>query len=88
MVRTDHEIADLVREYFSSNRFDGIGLTVLDREVRRSGEEWRVPVHPTEEPVKMSPYYEYLADIEGDIEDNEREFVFLVPAEPFAVSCD
>jgi hypothetical protein len=86
MIKDEQEIAGMVREYLGKNRFDGIGLTVIDREVSRTGEEWRVPVHPTFEPEKMSPYYEYLADIEGEIEDNEKEFVFLVPGEPMVES--
>ena len=84
MNKAPDEVANLVRGYFDRTQFDGINMVVLDDEVRLDGLEWRIPVHPSTEPDKRYPFYEYLADIEGELESNEHLSVFLVPADPVA----
>ena len=81
MINNRQEVVDDIRNRFARTPFDGIGLTVVDEEVYLEGSEWQIPVHPSVEPAKRYPFYEYLADIEGEL-DHDQINVFLVPAEP------
>jgi hypothetical protein len=71
-----------VQGYLQHVHLDGITLEV-DPEVVQKGEfSWRVCVRPSEEPTDRIEYYEALADVEMELEEQEQLQVWLVPGDP------
>jgi hypothetical protein len=75
-------VADAVRKYIKDRHPGGATLEVVEQDVREEKYWWYVPVRPSVEPVKRYEYYETLADVEGELQDNEHLTVLLVPAAP------
>lgn len=68
-----------VRKYLADFSLGGITLEVLDQGVRHEESWWYVPVRPSQEPAKRYQYYEALADVEGELEEQEKLTVVLIP---------
>jgi hypothetical protein len=74
-------VARLVREYLKNRRPDGVTLEVDEPGIRKEPYWWSVPVRPSSEPSKRYEYYETLAEVEEEIEEQEQLKVFLVPSD-------
>jgi hypothetical protein len=73
-------VAEAVRKYLEDRHPSGLTLEVDEQGVRQEQYWWYVPVRPSQEPPKLFEYYEALAEVEGEIEENENLTVLLVPA--------
>ena len=64
---------------------EAIKITVIGDQISHINGRWYVPVIPTPTPKNMYSLYDNFADVEIDLEDNERLLVTLIPdldAEP------
>jgi hypothetical protein len=75
-------VVEHVREALHKHQPSGTTMEVLEDEVRRKGDWWYVPVRPDVEFPKTYQYYEFLADVEGELQDDQGLDVLLVPAAP------
>ncbi|MDQ2687134.1 MAG: hypothetical protein M3Y28_04630 [Armatimonadota bacterium] len=75
-------VGKLVRHYLEGQHPEGITIAVLDDAIRRQDDYWYVPVQPDRQPPKMYAYYEALAEVEGELEENDSLNVLLVPTVP------
>lgn len=73
-------IAQVVRDYIRDRHPGGITLEVVEQGVRHEDYWWYVPIRPSKEPQKRYEFYETLADVENELEENEHLKVLLVPA--------
>lgn len=80
--QNQHTVAQAVREHIDNHRINGITLEVVEPDIRREEHWWSVPVRLSAEPPKLSEYFEALADVEGDLEENEQLKVLLLPMMP------
>jgi hypothetical protein len=62
-----------------------VTLEILERDVRKIDDWWRVPVRPSALPTRMFDYYEALADLENDLQENDQINVLFATAEPEGV---
>lgn len=83
---TEKDVAGLVRRYLQKQArpeaMSGITLDVLDDQIYREKDHWRVPVLASAPPRWMYPYYEVLAEVETDLEEKEKLNVLFVPLVP------
>jgi hypothetical protein len=83
MTADRQQIAEIVRKHIQQQPpLDGITLAVLDDEVRAENKWWYVPVLPSRQPERVSPYYDLLATVEEEILRDEDLDVFLIPTLP------
>src|SRR5438445_12935934 len=75
-------VARKVAEYLENRRPGGMTLEVDPQRIRKREHEWQVVVRPSEEPPKLSEYYEALADVETALEAREQLKVWLVTGDP------
>ena len=73
------EVAGVVRDYLTRTPYDGLSIEVLDKKVRRINGWWYVPVQPSSNVDRVTPYYEYLAEIEEQIDEERQLNILLVP---------
>ncbi len=71
----------MVRRYIGNHPELTIPVEVIDKSVRRDGDFWYVSIRPGGE-VRPRPYvyYDVLAEVEGEIEENEHLNIMLVPS--------
>ena len=75
-------VAQKVREYLVDRHPGGITLNVVDDDVIRYDNWWRVPVRPSAWPARLFEYYETLAEVEGDLQEREHLDVLIATGEP------
>jgi hypothetical protein len=56
-----------------------LAVKVVPEGVRQDGDWWTVPVRAAEEPKRQWRYYEFLAGIESELEEEDGVNVLLVP---------
>lgn len=78
------QVAEKVQSYLVNKRPGGVFLEVVEEDIRKVDEWWRVPVRPSAWPARMFEYYEALAEVESDIQENERLNILLATGEPKA----
>jgi hypothetical protein len=76
------EIIKLVRQSLENRHPQGIAIDVIEEGIRRQNGSWYVPVRPSVQPPKTFEYYEALAEVESELEENEQVSVLLVPSLP------
>lgn len=76
------DIVERVRDALRKHQPPGTAVEVLEDEVRRERRWWYVPVRSDAEFPKTYQYYEFLADVEGELQDDQGLDVLLVPAVP------
>ncbi len=81
---TKQEIAQVVRERLVNCRPGGVTLEVVEDDIRRIDGWWRVPVRPSVWPARMYEYYEALAEIEADIQEQRHLDILLSTGEPLS----
>ena len=82
---TRGEIAQRIHERLQGARFAGVTLEVMENDIRRFDDWWRVPVRPNAWPTRMFEYYEALAELESDLQENDGINVLFATAEPAGV---
>ena len=76
------EIAAIVRKRLD-NALLGDIYFVVDEERIQTGANWyRVPIRPSRLPKKLFQLYEYLAEFEVEIAEQEKINILLVSGEP------
>jgi hypothetical protein len=78
----EQTIAQVVRDYIRDRHPDGVTLDVVDEGVHKIDYWWRVPVRPSAEPPHTFEYYDALAEVEGQIQEDKQLNILLVPALP------
>ena len=79
---TKQEVAQKVRERLTIVTPGGVTLHVVDEDVYKVDEWWRVPVRPSRWPRRMSDFYEDLAIVEDDIQEREHLNILLATGMP------
>ena len=83
MNETDKEqVAQAVRERLDNCRPGGVTSEVVEDDIQRVDGWWRVPVRPSVWPARMYEYYEALAEIEADIQEQRHLNILLSTGEP------
>lgn len=76
------EIARRVQDHLRDRRPGGVRLKVVEAGIRKVDHWWRVPVRPSALPARLFEYYEALAEVEAELQENERLNVVLATGEP------
>jgi hypothetical protein len=76
------EVARKVRERLMGVQPGGVTLHVVDDDVYKVDNWWRVPVRPSRWPKRMSDFYEDLAEVEEDIQEREHLNILLATGQP------
>jgi hypothetical protein len=79
---TKAQVAAKVRQYIKKRRPGGVSLEVVDDDIQKVDDWWRVPVRPSEWPEKRYAYYEELAEIEEELDSREHLNIMLATGEP------
>ncbi len=74
--------AQRVRECLQNYSLPGVTLCVHEEDVHLRNGYWRVPVRPSIQPSNISAFYELLADVEGELQDDAGLNITLTTAEP------
>ena len=75
-------VAAKVRRYIQNRPPGGVTLEVIEEGVRKVDNWWRVPVRPGAWPANRCEYYDALAEIEDEIQENENLDILIATAEP------
>lgn len=74
------EIIQRVNHYLQPHQSAEMTIEIVEKAVRADGDWWYVPIRPTTRDPITYNYYGVLADIEGEIKQNEHVDVLLVPS--------
>ena len=80
MATASKDIIQRVNRYLEPHQSAEMAIEVVERFVRADGDWWYVPVRPTTHNSITYSYFGVLADIEGEIKQNEHIDVLLVPS--------
>ncbi len=83
-VMTPEELAEIVRPRLAGRHPGGATLDVLTSGIRHEQEWWYVPIVPDRELARRYEYYETLADVERELQQQENLTVLFVPTTPDA----
>lgn len=75
------DVARKVRDRLRDVRPAGLTLELLEEGIRQIDDWWRVPVRPSAEPIRLFEYYEAIAELESELQENERINVVFATAE-------
>ena len=73
-------IVDKLTQYLDSPRFANLHVELVGTGIRKDGDWWYVPVRRTEQTPRTYEYYDLLASVEQEIEDQDHINVMLVPS--------
>lgn len=76
------EVALRVRPYVTRRHIGDIALRVDDGRIHLRNGYWNIPVRPSRWPNPLFPYYETLAEIEDEVQEQEGLKVTLASGEP------
>ena len=76
------KMAQKVRERLVGVTPGSVTLSVVDADVYRTGEYWRVPVNFNRWPERTFELYEALAEVEDDIQEREHFNILLATGVP------
>ena len=82
MIDSTARILQIVREHLERRPYERGPRPTVALEPERDGEYWFIPVSTDRQPANTFDYYEYLAEVEGEIEEEEELNVVLVPCYP------
>jgi hypothetical protein len=77
--QNERTVAQEVRRYLADHHPDGVTFDVIEGAIRKEEHWWYVPIRPSVEPTKRYQYYEILADVEAELDENEQLKVLLAP---------
>jgi hypothetical protein len=75
-------VAELVRHYLKDYHPNSTTLEVIEQKIQKEKSWWNVPIRVSVEPPKYDPFFEALAHVQIQLEDNENLTVFLAPIFP------
>ena len=55
-----------------------------DAGIQLRNDYWRIPIRPSREPDPLFPYYEALADLEDEVQENEGIKVTIASGNPLS----
>ena len=73
-------IKELVGKYLETHQPSDYRLNTVG--LRRDGDYYYVVVQPSREDIRSYDYYNILAEVEGEIEEQKKVNILLVPALP------
>ena len=76
------DIADRVRPYVAKKTVGDITLWMDEASIRLQNNYWRIPIRPSREPEPLFPYFEALADLEEEVQENEGIRVTIASGDP------
>ena len=79
---TPQEVAARVRPYVTERHIGDITLQVDDARIHLRNGYWNIPIRPSHWPDPLFPYYEVLAEIEDQVQENEGLKVTFASGEP------
>ncbi len=79
---SSQEVALRVRPYVTGRHVGDIALQVDDTRIYLRNGYWNIPVRPSRWPNPLFPYYETLAEIEDEVQEQEGLKVTLASGEP------
>lgn len=79
---TAADVAERVRPYIDTFRVGNITLHLVEPGIYVFHGYWRIPVRPSHEPEPLFPYYEALANLEQELQDETGLKVSLSSGEP------
>ena len=77
-----NEVALRVRPYVVGRHLGDIALSLDAARIHLRNGYWNIPVRPSRWPNPLFPYYEMLADIEDEVQENEGLKVTIASREP------
>ncbi len=81
---TPQEVATRVRPYITTRHIGDIALEVDDARIHLRNGYWNIPIRPSRWPDPLFPYYEALAEIEDQVQEQEGLKVTIASGEPLA----
>ncbi len=79
---TKEVVAEKVRAELKHVQVNGVTLEVVDADVYKVDNWWRVPVRPSRWPKRMFELYEALAEVEDDLQEREHLNILLATGYP------
>ena len=79
---TATDVANRVRPYVTKKTIGDITLSVDEARIHLRNGYWRIPIRPSREPNPHFPYYEALADLEDEVQENEGLKVTIASGNP------
>jgi hypothetical protein len=79
---TATDVASRVRPYVAKKTIGDITLSMDDARIHLRNGYWRIPIRPSREPDPLFPYYEALADLEDEVQENEGIKVTIASGNP------
>ena len=81
-ILSPHDVALRVRPYITGRHIGDIALRLDDDRIHLRNGYWNIPVRPSRWPDTLFPYYEALAEIEDQVQENEGLKVTIASGEP------
>ena len=82
MEMTKQQVTRKVRDRLVGVEPGGVTLHVVDEDVHKVDGWWRVPIRPSRWPKRMSDFYEDLAAVEDDLQEQEHLNILMATGEP------
>jgi hypothetical protein len=79
---SEQDVVHLVRRSLQIHHPANITIDVIENDIRQQNGFWYITVRPSTQPSKTFEYYEALAEVESEIEENENVNVLLMPSMP------
>ncbi len=77
---TQQTVGRKVEQSLANHHRPGWRVEVLKEEIHRENDWWYVPVRPDQETQRTIQYYDLLAEVESELQDEENLNILLVPA--------
>ena len=77
---TRQTVGKKVEQSLANHQRPGWRVEVLKEEIRKDNDWWYVPVRPDQETERTIQYYDLLAEVESELQDEENLNILLVPA--------
>ena len=78
------EVAFRVRPYITTRRIGDIALEIDAARIHLRNGYWNIPIRPSRWPDPLFPYYEALAEIEDQVQENKGLKVTIASGESLA----
>ncbi len=79
---TKERVAAIVRERLKNVSVAGITMEVVGEDVYKIDEWWRVPIRPSRWPKRMFEFYEVLANVEDELQEQQHLNILMATGEP------
>lgn len=82
MEQTKEFVAQKVRERLVGVHPGGVTLEVLDNGIHQIDKWWRVPIRPSHWPKRLSDFYETLAEMTDELQEQDHVDVLFFTGAP------